>query len=52
VTGFPEFPNTYTIRWEPEMPREQVDLPKGSKFDRQRDREEDEYEEKERDETL
>jgi hypothetical protein len=39
----------YTIRWEPEMPREQVDLPKGSKFDRQRDREDDEYEEEERD---
>jgi hypothetical protein len=39
----------YTIRWELEMPREQVDLPKGSKFDRQRDREDDDYEEEERD---
>jgi hypothetical protein len=39
----------YTIRWEPEISREKVELPKGSKFDRQRNRGDDEYEEEERD---
>lgn len=43
----------YTIRWEPEMPKESIEGPKPTKFDRQRDREEDDYdEEEERDRDL
>jgi hypothetical protein len=38
-----------TIRWDPAIPGESFEAPKSSKFDRQRDREDDEYEEEEGD---